>query len=72
MPSAKGPWMRSSYDLLAISESDFAKGFDVHLGINLGGVRRSMADKVADRFEREPRFDKALNASMAQRMRARP
>src|SRR5215472_10603087 len=42
---------RSSQDLLAIAECDLTECLDIHLGVNLGGIRRSVPDKITDRLE---------------------
>ena len=56
--------LRCSQDLLAVAECDLAKCLNVHLGVNLSGIRRSVPNEVSDRLEREPGIDKPLNAGV--------
>src|SRR5215471_11952266 len=41
----------SSQDLLAVTHGDLAQRVQIHLGVDLGGVRRSVTDEVSDRLE---------------------
>jgi hypothetical protein len=43
--------VRSSQDLLTVAKRDFAKGLDIYLGVNLGGVGRSVTDEISDCLE---------------------
>jgi hypothetical protein len=46
------------------------QGLDGDLGVDLGRRRRSVADVIADRLEREAGIDQALDAGVPQRVRA--
>src|SRR5436190_5086438 len=59
-------------ELLRVPEGDLAERLDGHLAVDLCGLRRSMADKIADLLQPEVEIDEPLHERVAERMGAWP